>query len=1414
MKKHLNYTLFRKTLTLLLFGICIININAQEIHFERIPNDLGLSQNFISTLVQDHQGFIWVGTKDGLNRFDGYQFKTYLNDPFDSTSISKNHIKCIFEDSQNRLWIGTTNGLNLMDRKEETFQHLFSTSGNQKIFTLSYAPPGLIRNDISSIAEDQDGNIWIGTTEGEVRKLEISKTGKDFKSIGVEIFFPGENENELRPKPVKEIEVDHSGLIWIHTIDEVSVIEKNNATNEYKVRRIKWEEVDPENEMLRHPDFLFTYREKTKIDHRFHSFIKDKQGNIWIKTVAGFAKWLPDQKRFSNKHLNLDRKESFVFPLAGTGGKGLFDRNGHIWIQDQGALIIFDTLTHTIIDRYHRKNRLSMGLPKTGIRSILEDNNGNIWLGTSGMGLYKYNPNKQKFKDKPGVKLWKGESIRTIFQTKEGTLWLGANNTNLLEIPPGAKEGKLLVLDRKRWPRTYESEFAEVYAMKEDRFGNLWIGTSRGLVRLKRENGETLDWDFYKMYEDPKIDDGYNAILDIHLDKEGALWLITRAEFGRFDPEKNKFFAHNYLDANGGKLLNAAYPFIHQQKNEIFWLGTNEGLLRFDPLENNFQFFTSDPKNPKSLSQKLVKCIQPDPEKPEETLWIGTGGGGLNKFDLKTKTSTHFKKQDGLPDNVVYGILDDEEGNLWMSTNQGLSKFNPQTETFKNYSVESGLQDNEFNSRAFYKNEKGMLFFGGIRGYNAFDPNVIRADSFKAPIAFTNFKIANQSVDFKFGNTPLKHSISETESLVMSWKDNIFSFEFASLDFTNPNKNEYAYKLEGFDDQWQHIGNQRSTTFTNIDPGEYILKVKGTNHDGLWNEDGISLNIKILPPWWKTYWAYFAYVWGIGFLIFAWYKFNINRQLEKAEAFRLKEINVLKTRLYTNITHEFRTPLTVIMGMTDNIKGHKKEKNLIQRNSGNLMNLINQMLDLSKVESGHLKTVWIQSDIIFYLNYLKESFYSLAEEKEIQLSFESEISELVMDYDEIKIQHIINNLLSNALKFTPIGGMVKLHVQQQNILHQDVLVLQVIDNGIGISREQLPYVFDRFYQVDNSNTRIGEGTGIGLTLTKEMVKLMKGKIEVESDLGKGTKFTIQIPILKRKDTPQIGNSIQGLNPSKEQNKNETTEAFSNSNILSKTINETQDDRPILLIIEDNLDVIAYIKSILEKEYQIETANDGQAGIDKAVAIIPDIIISDVMMPLKDGYEVCETLKTDERTSHIPIIMLTAKATQQDRLTGLKTGADAYLMKPFNKEELFIRLERLIELRKVLQSRYLTKIDVQKDLSSDIQIQAKEPTLDDLFLQKILDVIHSKIEDSNLGITDLCNAVHLSQTQVFRKLKALTGLSPMRYVLKIRLHKAKKLLQSTALNVSEIAYDLGFTDPNYFSRAFSKEFGAPPSSLRK
>ncbi len=656
----------------------------------------------------------------------------------------------------------------------------------------------------------------------------------------------------------------------------------------------------------------------------------------------------------------------------------------------------------------------------------------------------------------------------------------------------------------------------------------------------------------------------------------------------------------------------------------------------------------------------------------------------------------------------------------------------------------------------------------------------------------------------------MKHSITFTEEIRLKYDQNDIRLEFVALNYTAPEQNQFEYQLIGYDEDWQSTGAVNPyATYTNLESGEYTFQVRGANNDGHWNLEGTTLSIIITPPWWATLWAYFLYALIVFSIIALIYRFQLNRRLAEAEARRLQELDSAKTRLYTNITHEFRTPLTVIEGMADQIREDPKQwfgegLDLIKRNNRRLLELVNQMLALRKLESGNMPVQMVHGDVVNYLRYVMESFHAHAESKDIRLHFLCEQEKIDMDYDPEKLQTIVSNLLSNAIKFTPAGGNVYLQVRIPTSNH---LLLSVKDTGAGIPEDQLPHIFDRFYQADSGSTREVEGTGIGLTLTRELVRLLGGDINVDSKSGKGATFTVLLPVTKEVEKVNASETIRPA----VQTAAHGAPTAPESNFLEGDKEESKppSDLPRALIVEDNQDVTRYLQACLRGQYHLETADDGQKGIEKAIETIPDIIISDVMMPGKDGYEVCRTLRQDFRTSHIPILLLTAKADRDSKLEGLEQGADAYLTKPFDKTELEVRLRKLIELRRQLQERYGQKSGFLKPGKSPAPADSE-----DAFLLRLRETVEANISDENYGISELCRDLAFSRTQLHRKLRALTGQSTSHHIRSIRLERARELLETTGLNVSEVAYEVGFSSLSYFSQVFSKYHGRTPTEVRK
>ncbi len=892
------------------------------------------------------------------------------------------------------------------------------------------------------------------------------------------------------------------------------------------------------------------------------------------------------------------------------------------------------------------------------------------------------------------------------------------------------------------------------------------------------------------------------------IDREGGqMWL---ADAGNIYKREEPILLYHYDLSTGGLEEMAAFKtpkgYLNQvsqlhyssMTNTIFMATIADGLYELNLDGTVVRHLTNSEEY--GPFNRILSLFEDD----DQQLWIGHSAG-LSRLDLKSGEfiSKPYVAIDDFQSRQVYSFLRQDEDYCWLGTHRGLYRLQLKTGILQGFRMFPLQASTEYNRLSNFRTEDGTMYFGSVEGLFSFHPDTL-------------VQRARLEEDFKVELLQVSWFDAKADSLISLHPDLIETNKFEVYprhrsiildvfvpDYRDAEKNTYTWWLEGYEASWSKPTTTNAIRYDNLPPGKYTLHVKGGVTADYYASSVKEYIIIVHQVWYKTWWAWCLYMGAFLGLVAVFYRYKTKQALEKAETRRLKEMDVFKSRMYTNISHEFRTPLTVIMGMTGNIRGHQEEKNLIFRNSKNLLRLINQLLDLSKLESNTLKLDKVQGDIVSYLRYLTESFYSMAEEKEIRLSFYPETKALTMDFDEVKIQHIIYNLLTNAIKFTQESGKIILHLKAVKLKGSEYLEIIVDDTGIGISSSDLPKIFDRFYQGDNSSTRQEEGTGIGLALTKDLVRMMGGEISVKSTLGEGTIFKVILPVMLGADTPK---AEPGVHHSAKETRLSVNKLTKEIDAIGKPV-----DAPLVLVIDDNRDVVTYIKSILQSSYEVMIARTGQEGIDLALEAIPDIIVSDVMMPVKNGYEVCQFLKNDERTSHIPVILLTAKVTSEDRIEGLQGGADAYLTKPFNKEELQIRLAQLIAIRKSLQKRYSSFGSFGELL---VNQPGSVPSLDDRFLKKLFDVVTERMDDTELSVTDLCRAAKLSNSQVNRKLKTLTNKTPSQFVRSIRLQKALELLQTSELNVSEVAYQVGFSDPNYFSRTFLKEFGYPPTAVRK
>jgi len=1230
---------------------------SNEIQFEHITVEDGLPTNSTWIITQDHLGFIWFGTSHGLVKYDGYKMTIYQPDEYDSNSIYTGDIANIYEDRYQNLWIALINGLSLYNRESDNFTNYLNDPGAD----------WTSKNVFYDIVEDHNGTLWIGTsTKGLLKLVKNPEKLENHQDIIEKSYIHDPTDpKSIVSNCIFTVFEDNSGTLWLAS-DE-GLCKYNRETDDFT-----------------------TYKASEKKEYYYNlmfAIFEDNKSNLWIGTFGGgLAKFDKDKSEFEFTSFRTERDYSLELPsVAGALNYSpdyilrsiIENDDGTFWVPTSGGgLINFNPYTKDFISYVHDPtNPSSLSFCDDRVYMVYRDHSNVIWASTTQGGMNKFSQSKN-FKhvvyDQSNQNGLSDRLVTCIYEDNERIIWIGTS------------DGVLNKYNRKTREFTHYSFISSekisnrrdyVRCIKEDKDGILWIGMHHGgLYRFDKSTGT-----FTSYIHDPQNPKGIrgNNVTSIVEDETGNLWIGGKSGvLNEFNKNSGEFYHYLKYKSESVWINNDSTRAIYNMymDNEgIIWFVSDHGRLnRFNRATKQRKTYEFD----KLSGDFTYYSIYED---KQNRIWIGRESGGLLGFDKESKSYKIYRISDGLPDETVGAILEDDNGYLWMRTGTAICKFNPEDETFKVYELSQGYQ--KFNCWKAWKSEiTGEMYFPGDDGFYIFHPDSVEDNLIPPKIALTDFRIFDESV--KLGkDSPLKKHISINDEVILEHWQNDFTLEFAALHYTNPARNKHKYKLSGYEDKWRTADANRLAKYTNMSPGEYVFKVIGSNSDGIWNEEGASISIIILPPWWLTTWAYLAYALIIiGTVYFVW-KMQLKRvrikhdyEMSRFEAEKLHEVDEMKSKFFANLSHEFRTPLTLIFGPAKDIiencddKKAMQSAGIIKRNARRLYDLVNQLLDLSKLEAGKMKLEASEQNIVPLLKGYVLSFSSLAERKNITLSFNTIEENLNVYIDKDKVERIINNLLSNAFKFTPEGGKIDFTVEK---LIEEVEI-RIADNGIGIAKDRIDKIFDRFYQVDGSHTREQEGTGIGLALTKELVELHKGKIEIESEYGKGTTLKILLPLGKEHLKPEeiIEKEIKEDVEAKIE---ETELVLEDENRKEKTDIDIllETDKPLLLVVEDNSDVRKYIIGHLEDDFRIQDAVDGEDGLQEALKHIPDLIISDIMMPKMDGFELCEKLKTDERTSHIPIIMLTAKATNQDKIEGLETGADDYIMKPFDAEVLIL-----------------------------------------------------------------------------------------------------------------------------------------------
>ena len=1360
----------RKWLVLFLTLVCVLfefhASKAQQIKkpVKIITTKDGLPQSFISGLIQDRDGFVWVGTRNGLARFDGIHFKVFLHHYKDSATISSNVIISLAKDSRKQIWIEHESGqIDLINPRTELVERVTDRSLFRK------APVKFVRRGWLA---DQLGNLWLVQKAGGVHKYDWSKKT---------ITYFSQQKKDFSSDTIRGLLEDRLHQVWI--LSQRGISRYDSLTQKFKNVNIP---------------FGLDFNNYIDSEAEIISLHERKNGEIMFGDRKNLIFYNPSKNAFRKIPLPINPQKGIRWIQTGPDGKEYIETAGNVYLYDD---------SHRLVQVAEAGKSISTDTP-----AFLVDQSGLIWLGTNAAGIHQIDLGTPFFESSPNVHSFHQDLLQQEF------------NISLAQFAG--------------WPVTSNDFLGSSYFVRStyDPSGRLWLALRDRIGYYDLASGH-----FVKLPNVPGMASNTNlslGIRGIEFTPNGGLYAIGHDGFiGYFDQITKKW--QTFLDASVlKKKTGPELTLLDISVDKDYLLlttGSGNGLISVNIKTKQIRIIDQK-KYPDRLPTNLLLGMQHDPSRPH-LLWIGSYNGLilLNKRTLKTQV---FSTEDGLPDNTIYSILTDKGGYLWLSTNKGICRFDPLSHHVQTFLSDDGMPGDEFNRFHHLKLPNGRLAFGGTEGWTIFDPTNMKVDTYHPQVAFTNLKINNINAEQHIEPGLLPSPLNDLKDLTLPYDHNSLTFEFAGLEFNRPKKLKYRYLLENYDNDWIEAGNSPIASYTKLPPGNYKLKINSSNSTGQWSPNVRELTLIILPPFWLSWWAYSLYVLLAAGLVWLYMRYLRNRErlrqeiiLKEKESVQLKELDALKTRFFSNITHEFRTPLTLILTPVQRLKPtlNGAEQNrwiaAIERNTHQLLRLINQLLDLTKLESGTLKINEGVGNPGKFIEDLIASFVPEAEGNGVKLAFKmgTVIGEYRFDPD--KLEQIVSNLVANAIKFTPSGGGIEVSISEK--IHsttpardytagsnevdyaQNGIVIEVRDTGLGILPDKLPHIFDRFYQVeDPTHTKLNApGSGIGLSLVKEMVDLQHGTIKVTSSNDDSspwkTSFLVWLPYQQSTSTeePLKENTFRSV-PTFE---NHSTRTLAETNVVT-----ADEDSPSILLVEDNLELAEFIADSLPEGYRITTAVNGADGLEKAIKIIPDLIISDVLMPVMDGFEFCKKTKNDDQTSHIPVILLTAKASFSDRIEGLSIGADDYLTKPFHIQELQLRVSNLLERQRLMREKLRAEMSTPERNPPETD-EHTVTTLQDIFVQKIYGIVEEKLGDTSFGVEELSGEIGMSRASLHRKVKTLTGMPPGDIIRNYRLKRAAHFLKQ-GYNSSETAYKTGFDSAAYFSKCFKDFYRISPNEF--
>lgn len=1299
--------------------------------FHHLSTDEGLSNSNVRTILKDSYGFLWIGTESGLNRYDGYGFKIYSEKPGGSNTLWPNDILGLQEDGLGNIWINSVYGYTAYNRDKDCF--------------------------ITDIANLLQG---LGIQVDRNYKVYVDKKQDLWVLSGQKAFFYDTRKKTLKVFSIK-----------VH-IDEVVTTElSDNGDRLYGILKsgVLWQ-IDKFTGEQTHINLQDYFKPEILAD--YNKIYIDSRGGIWLYS------WKIDEIIYRERTKPEWKKmvlDSSVKAETNSVLGILDDGYGHIWIgTDHKGLFIYDRANETIANLLNDPETNS-SIASNNVGCLYRDNNGIIWMGHNKKGISFYHDSFDKFVN---IKHDECKDISAILEDRQGNVWLGTDGNGLYLTE---KTGKSKI-------RKLSMPNNAIVSLLEDRKGRIWIGTYlNGLYCY--ENGHFSH--FTK--ENSRL--AANDIWNLKEDRYGNFWigfLGGGIQCLRSDKES--------LDSLINACEDVRYALdIHYDGGDKLYVGTVFGLCVIDITTGNHTMYMGNKKGNQQFKQMLIGSIYKD---GNDNIWLGHSQG-LTLWDVKKDTLYYIDKENGLCDNIIRGIVEDNNHKIWITTSNGLSVFSTERDvqgtiniTNRNFFIKDGLKSNYFNNHSICKLQNGDILLGGTEGYTVVNPNKLAGkDQLPAKVIFTGLSLANTNIQVDSlynGHKLLEHSIEHTSKITFGYKDKLIALQFATGDLLNADKVKYAYRMDGFNDQWLPT-QENKIVFSSLNPGSYRLFIKACNSDGVWNDEATVLDITVTPPFYLSNWAITLYIFlVIGLIIFIIYRTRkhhrtkLERQRLQLKSEQDANLNEMKLRFFTNISHDLRTPLTLILTPLQTIlsgsleDGLRKKLNTVNKNAEQLLQLINALLDFRKLDVG-AETLRLQAgDFVHFIRELCLPFQAYAIDRRMNFTFSSEMETLSMQFDPDKVQKIILNLLSNAFKYTPDGGGIKVHIYQED----DRVCVSVSDSGQGISNADKAHVFERFYQASQKQEKTG--SGIGLHIVSEYVHMHGGTVIVADNEPQGSVFTIKLPIQEA--------SIP--------------EEFSLEKVPDEEPFEQVEDQripanPVLLLVDDNRDFCEFMADSLADEYSVLVAFNGQEALEQLRKNDVDIVVSDVMMPVMSGTELCNRIKTNIQWSHIPVILLTARTAEEYQIEGLELGADDYLTKPFNFNVLKLRIRKFLEWTEKCHLSFSQKMDVSP---GEITITP----LDEKLIEKAINVVEEHISDTEFSVEELGAAVGLSRSHLYKKLMSITGRGPAEFIRTIRLKRGRQLLGKSQLQIAEIAYAVGFNSPKRFTINFKSEFGLSPS----